>query len=57
MLDSALLQIILAGIYLFKVNNGKTTVMCEITLKLTLETIELRQRRRCGFFIVKVGQV
>ena len=38
-------MVILAGIYLFKVNNGKTRAMCEISSKLTIMTPERRRRR------------
>ena len=44
-------------IYLFKVNNGNTSTMCEICSKLTKKTPERRQWRRTGIFIVNCEQI
>ena len=42
---------ILAGVYLFNVNNGNTVTMCEICSKLTTKKSERRQWRRFGFLV------
>ena len=49
--------IILAGIYLFKVNNENTITMCEVCSKLTIKTPERRQWRHSGLFIVNFEQI
>ena len=41
-----------AGIYLLKVNNKSTRTRCEICSKLTIKTLERRQWRHSGVFIV-----
>ena len=41
-----------AGIYLLKVNNRNTRTRCEIYSKLRIKTLELRQWRRFGVFIL-----
>ena len=41
-----------ANIYLFKVNNRNTRKRCEICSKLTTKTLEWRQWRRSGVFMV-----
>ena len=38
----------LVGIYLFKVNNRNTRIMCEICLKVTIKAPERRQWRHTG---------
>ena len=38
-----IVQTFLAGIYMFKVNNGNTRTRCEICSKLTIKTPERRQ--------------
>ena len=38
---------------MFKVSNRNTWKMCEICSKLTIKTLERRQWRRSGIFIVK----
>ena len=43
---------ILAGIYLLKVNNRKTSTRCKICSKLTLKTPERRYWHRSGVFAV-----
>ena len=40
----------IAGIYLFKVDFGKTRTMWEICSKLTMETPERLQRLRSGLY-------
>ena len=40
------------SIFLFKVNNENTRTICEIRSRLTIMTLELRQWRRFGVFIV-----
>ena len=40
------------NIYLFKANHRNTREGCEICSKLTIETLERRQRRCSGVFIV-----
>ena len=47
----------LAGIYLFKVNNGNTRAMCEVCLNLTLKTQEWRKWRLSGVFVVNFKQI
>ena len=44
-----------ANIYLLKVNNRNTIRRCEICLKLTIKTPDLRQWRRSGVFIVTLN--
>ena len=46
-----------AGIYLFKVNNRNTRTRCEICSKLTINTLERRQWRRSGVFIVNFEHI
>ena len=46
-----------AGIYFFKVNNGKTRTMCEIYSKLTIKTPERRHWRRSSVFIVNFEDI
>ena len=46
-----------AGFYLFKVNNRKTRTINEICLKLTIKTLERRNWRRSGVFIVNFEQI
>ena len=41
-----------AGIYLLKVNKRNTRTMCKVCSKLTIKTLEQRQWRRSGVFIV-----
>ena len=45
-----LYSIVLANIYLLKVNNRNTRKRCELCLKLTIKT----QERRSGVFIIKL---
>ena len=40
------------GNYMFKINNRNTRTRCEICSKLTIKTLERRQWRRSGVFIV-----
>ena len=40
-----------AGIYLVKVNNGNTIIMCKICSKLTIKTLEQHHCRRSGVFV------
>ena len=47
----ALFRLNLAGIYLFNVNNRNIRTMCEVCSKLTMKTLERRQRCS-GVFIV-----
>ena len=44
-------------IYLFKVSNGKTRILCEIRLKLEITTLERCQWRCYGVFIVTFDQI
>ena len=44
----------IAGIYLFKINNRNTRTRCKICSKLIIKTIERRQWRRFGVFIVNL---
>ena len=44
-------------IQLFKVHNGKTRTMCEISSKLTVKTPERRHWHRSGVFIVNFEHV
>ena len=46
-----------AGIYLFKVNNRHTRIMCEMCPDLTVKTPERRQWRRSDVFIVNFEQI
>ena len=46
-----------AGIYLLKVNNRNTRTSYEICPKLTIKTLEWRQWRRSGVFIVNLKHV
>ena len=46
-----------AGIYFFKVNNGKTRTMFEIYSKLTIKTPERRHWRRSSVFIVNFEEI
>ena len=39
------------GIFLFKINDKKSRLLCEICSKLTIKTPERRYVRRCGVFI------
>ena len=41
------------SIYLFKVNNGNTTALCEICSKLIIKTPERRHWRHFDYFIFK----
>ena len=41
-----------AAIYLLEVNNRNTRTRCLICSRLTINTLELRQRRHSGVFIV-----
>ena len=43
--------------YLFNVNNRNTTKMFKICSKLTIKTLERRQWRRCGVFIVNFKHI
>ena len=45
------------NIYLFKFNNGNTRIICEIFSKLTVKTLELRQWRRSGIFVVNFEMI
>ena len=47
----------LTGIYLFKVNNENTRILCEICSELTIKTPERRQWRRSTVFIVNFEQI
>ena len=49
-------MLILAGIYLFKVNKRNTRTKCDICLKLTIKTPE-RRWRRSGIFIVNFEHI
>ena len=44
-------------IYLFKVNNENTGIICEIYSKLTIKTPEWHQWRRSGIFVVNFKQI
>ena len=46
-----------AGIYLFKVSNANTKIMCEICSKLAIETSDQRHWRRFGVVIVNFEHV
>ena len=46
-----------ADIYLFTVNNRNTRARCEIPLKLTIKTLERRNLRRFGVFIVNFEHI
>ena len=46
-----------ASIYAFKVNNRNTRKRCAICSKLTLQTPERPQGRRCGVFITDFEQI
>ena len=46
-----------AGNYMFKVNNTNTRARCEICSNLTKNTLEQRQWRRSGVFIVKFEHI
>ena len=46
-----------AGIYLLKVNNRNTRLMCEICSKLNIKTPERRHWRRSGVFIVNLEHI
>ena len=46
-----------AGIYLLKVYNENTRTRCEICPKLIIKTLERRQWRRSGVFIVSFGHI
>ena len=46
-----------AVIYLFKVNNGNTSTVCEISSKLTGKTPERRHGCRYGASIVNFEQI
>ena len=46
-----------ARIYLLKVNNGNARTMCEMHLKLTINTPERRQWRRSGVFTNNFEQI
>ena len=48
---------ILAGNYVFKVNNRNARTRCEICSKLTIKTPQRRGWRRCGVFIVNFEQI
>ena len=43
--------------YLFKINNENTRTWCKICPKLTLKTLERRQWRRSGLFIVNFEHI
>ena len=45
------------GIYLLQVNDRNTKTRCEICSKLTVKTLERRQWRRSGVFIVNFEHV
>ena len=51
------LHVLLAEIYLLKVNNRNTRTRCEICWKLTIKLPERRQWRRSGIFIVNFEHV
>ena len=44
----------LAGIDLFKLNNGNTREMFEIISKSTIKTTEKQHKGHCGDFIVNI---
>ena len=46
----------LAGIYLFKLNDGNTIAMCEICSKLTINTPKRHQWHCPGVFIVNLNR-
>ena len=46
-----------SGICLLKVNKRNTRAMCEICSKLTIKTLQRRQRRRSGFLIVNFEEI
>ena len=46
-----------AGNYMFKVNNRNTNTRCEICSKLKIKTLERRERRRSGAFIVDLENI
>ena len=46
-----------AGIYLFKVNNRDTLIMCKICSKLIIKTPERCHWRRSGVFIVNFEEI
>ena len=52
-----ILRPIPANIYMFKVNNRNTRKRYEIFPKLTIKTLEQRQRRRSGIFIVNFENI
>ena len=51
------LNIILANIYLFKVNKRNFRNRCEINSKLTIKTPEPRQRSRSNIFIANFEHI
>ena len=50
-------EVLQAGIYLFKVNNRNIRTMCEICLKLTIKTPERRHWRRYGILIINFEHI
>ena len=46
-----------AGNYRFKVNNRNTGIRCEICSKLAIKTLERRQWRHSGVFIVNFEHI
>ena len=52
--DTVLMSLFPANIYLFKVNNENTITMFEICSNLTTETLE---RRRYGVFLVNFEKI
>ena len=50
-------RIILAGNYMFKVNNKNPRKRCEMCSKLTKKTPELRLSRRSGVFIANFEHI
>ena len=56
-LSKYMLSGIPAGIHLLKTNNRNIRTICEICSKLTIKTIERRQWRRSGVFIVNFEHI
>ena len=50
-------SILLAGIYLFKINNGNTKAMCKICSKLIIKTPERGHWYRSVIFVLNFEQV
>ena len=47
----------LAGLYMLKDNDRNTRTRCDICQKLTIKTLERRQWRRSGVFIVNFEHI